>query len=85
MQSDNVSRLTAVAEGLGELNENVVYVGGAVAELYVTDPAKTDIRQTMDIDCVTQLSSYSKLAELEELLRRKGFHTEVLVCLSCRK
>lgn len=76
MQSRNVSRLETVAEGLGELNENMVYVGGAVAELYVTDPAKTDIRETMDIDCVTQLSSYGKLAELEELLRKKGFHND---------
>lgn len=76
MQSRNVSRLETVAEGLGELNENVVYVGGAVAELYVTDPAKTDIRETMDIDCVTQLSSYGKLAELEELLRKKEFHND---------
>ena len=44
-----------------------------MAELYVTDPAKTDIRETMDIDCVTQLSSYGKLAELEELLRKRDF------------
>lgn len=76
MQSHNVSRLETVAEGLGELNEYVVYVGGAVAELYVTDPAKTDMRETMDIDCVTQLSSYAKLTELEGLLRRKGFQND---------
>lgn len=77
MQNHNVARIEAVAEGLGELNERVVYVGGAVAELYVTDSAKTDIRETLDIDCVTQLSSYGRLAELEDELRKKGFHNDV--------
>lgn len=73
MLNGNVFRLEAIAKALGELNERVVYVGGAVAGLYVTDPAKTDIRETLDVDCVVQLSSYGKLAELEEVLRTKGF------------
>lgn len=76
MQSHNISRLESVAEGLGELNKSVVYVGGAVAELYVTDPAKTDIRETKDVDCVTQLTSYEKLVELEDALRKKGFQND---------
>lgn len=37
MQSLNVSKLETVTESLNELNKNVVYIGGAVAELYVID------------------------------------------------
>lgn len=40
MPSPNIKRLQDVADGLEELNEKMVYVGGAVAELYVIDPAK---------------------------------------------
>lgn len=76
MPSANIERLQNVAEGLGELNEKMVYVGGAVAELYVTDPASTDIRPTKDIDCVTEMDSYGKLGELENLLREKGFQND---------
>lgn len=76
MQSHNINRLEIIAKGLGELNNRVVYVGGSVAEFYVTDPAKTDIRETLDIDCVTHLSSYIELAELEEALRKKGFKND---------
>lgn len=32
--------------------QKVVFAGGSVAELYAEDPAATDIRPTMDVDCV---------------------------------
>lgn len=53
MAGTNLDRLQKEAEGLGELNEKMVYVGGSVVELYVTDPAATDVRPTMDVDCMT--------------------------------
>ena len=34
--------LQTIAKGLEELKDEVVFVGGAVAELYATDPAATD-------------------------------------------
>lgn len=76
MQNYNIGRLEIVARGLGELNKSIVYVGGAVAELYVADPAKTDIRETMDVDCVVELSSYVEQIELEKKLREKGFKND---------
>lgn len=57
MRSNNISRIEKVAKGLGSINEEVVYVGGSVAEFYVIDSAKSDVRQTMDVDCVTHLKS----------------------------
>ena len=39
MMSDNINRLKIIAEGLGELCREVVFVGGSVAELYADDPA----------------------------------------------
>lgn len=76
MAGSNLKRLQKVACGLGDLNESVVYVGGAVAELYVSDPAATDIRPTMDVDCVVELASYKKFNELCDLLRKKGFQND---------
>ena len=76
MAGSNLKRLQKVASGLGELNECVVYVGGTVAELYVSDPAATDIRPTMDVDCVVELASYKGFNELCELLRKKGFQND---------
>ena len=39
MPSDNIEMLQIVADGLGYLRDEMVFVGGAVAELYADDPA----------------------------------------------
>jgi predicted nucleotidyltransferase len=65
--------LQTVASGLGELKNEMVFVGGSVAELYVDNPAASEIRPTLDVDCVIELSSKSAHARLEEALRAKKF------------
>jgi len=44
MPSSNIIMLQAVANGLGNLKDEMVFVGGAVAELYASNPAASDIR-----------------------------------------
>ena len=73
MPSDNIVMLQIVADGLGDLKDEIVFVGGAVAELYADDPASSDIRPTQDVDCTIELSSYKEFTELEVELRAKGF------------
>lgn len=65
--------LQTVANGLEELKDDMVFVGGSVAELYVDNPAASDIRPTLDVDCVIELSSRIAHAKLEEALRAKRF------------
>jgi len=73
MLSANINMLQTVANGLGELKNDMVFVGGAVAELYASDPAASDIRPTLDVDCVIGLSTRLAFYRLEENLRLKGF------------
>jgi hypothetical protein len=70
---ENIAMLQTVAAGLGELKNELVFVGGSVAELYVDNPAAYEIRPTQDIDCVIELSSRAEHAKLEEALRAKKF------------
>jgi len=44
----NLSHLRSIAEAPGELREQVVFVGGAVAGLLVTDPLAAPVRATRD-------------------------------------
>lgn len=76
MTQDNLNRLKKVADGLGLLKDQVVFVGGSVAELYVDDPAATDVRMTEDVDCVIPLSNYRSFYELEEKIRMLGFKND---------
>jgi hypothetical protein len=73
MASENIDMLQIVAYGLEEIKDDLVFVGGAVAELYASDPASSDIRPTTDIDCLIELSSRKEYLKLEEKLRVKGF------------
>ena len=65
MMSDNINRLKIIAEGLGELCREVVFVGGSVAELYADDPAASDIRPTMDVVWVTPLRRLAVCRDLK--------------------
>lgn len=85
MPSTNISMLQIVADGLKELKDEMVFVGGAVVELYASDPAASDIRPTLDVDCVIELSSKMAHIRLEENLRIKGFaHDTSLDAPICR-
>jgi len=77
MASANINMLQIVANGLGELKDHMVFVGGAVAELYASDPASSDIRPTTDVDCVIELNSRMEYLKLEKKLRAKGFANDI--------
>ena len=76
MDKTNLERLQDVAEGLDELNDKVVYVGGSVTQFYVNDEAFQEARPTMDVDCVVELMSYSEYEEFNESLRKKKFEED---------
>lgn len=69
----NLGVIRKIATALNELNERVVYVGGAVVSLYINDPAAEDVRPTKDVDISLEIASVGELEELRELLTIKGF------------
>lgn len=82
--SSNIRRLKIIADGLGDLGRDVVFVGGSVAELYADDSAATDIRPTMDVDCVIKTATYGSLQEFENLLRKRHFINDIESGVICR-
>jgi hypothetical protein len=75
----NIDKVQIVARALGEINKQVVFVGGSVAELYADDPELSDIRPTIDVDCVMdfQIVTYLDYCKLEEQLRNLGFQNDI--------
>lgn len=76
MQKTNNERLQTIASAMQELNARLVYVGGAMAGAYATDPTATEPRTTLDVDCIVDSNSYAEYAAFEELLREKHFHND---------
>ena len=55
----NIQAVQLVADGLKELRDQVVFVGGSVVSLYANDPGADVPRPTSDIDLVVVVSSYA--------------------------
>jgi predicted nucleotidyltransferase len=70
----NVVLLELVAHHLGDaLHEQMVFVGGAVAGLLITDPAMPAIRPTEDVDLVVQATVLREYHAVEAALIARGF------------
>ncbi len=73
-----------IANALGVLNEQVVYVGGAVVSLYIDDPSADDVRPTKDLDLTMEVASLSALESLREDLVARGFVQTAEESVVCR-
>jgi len=65
--------LSLAARGFGPLKDEVVFVGGAVIELYLAGQPALKVRATDDVDCVVEVAARSGYHKLEEELRGLGF------------
>jgi hypothetical protein len=63
-------------ERLGPLRDRVVFVGGSVRELLITDEAAPPERPTDDVDGIVSISSRAEYYELADELRALGFHED---------
>jgi predicted nucleotidyltransferase len=79
----NITRIKAVYNALGELAAKTIFAGGAVVSLYADRPYD-DTRPTDDIDIVVELIDYHGYAAIEETLRKKGFANDVESKVICR-
>lgn len=72
----NLEMLVRAAKALGPLKDEVVFVGGAVVDLFITDPAAPRPRFTEDVDVVVEVTTYGAWAEVGERLRALGFRED---------
>lgn len=74
----NVVMMELVAERLGDgLREQLVFVGGAVTGLLITDPAQPAIRPTEDVDLIVEATVRADYAHVEKALRAQGFVNDI--------
>jgi len=80
----NIQAVQLVANGLKDLREEVVFVGGAIISLYANDPGADVPRPTADIDLVIEVTGYGAYARLEQRLAELGFHHSPEDQITCR-
>lgn len=69
---ENITRIKAVYNLLGDLKDQIVFVGGATVSLYAEREAP-EIRETKDVDILVEIATRWEYADIEKQLRKIGF------------
>lgn len=80
----NLPLLTLIAGALGDLREELVFVGGCAAGLLLDDPAAGEIRATQDVDAIVEATTLVELYRVEGRLPERGFVRAVDSDVICR-
>ncbi|MEE5090011.1 hypothetical protein V2H26_08010 [Xanthomonas euvesicatoria] len=79
----NLPHLLVIADALGELCDQVVFLGGAVVGLLVSDPLAESVRATYDVDAVVNLD-WARFRGIEARVESQGFAREMRSGVVCR-
>ncbi len=82
--STNIQMLEIAAGHLEPLLEEVVFVGGATIELWVTDPLAPPLRATADVDVIVEISTRRDYYRFEKRVRKLGFENDHESRVICR-
>jgi hypothetical protein len=69
----NLACLRQVAERMGPLREEVVFLGGTILPLLTTRPTGLSIRKSKDVDMLADFPSKDKIYAFEDGLWERGF------------
>lgn len=76
-QNPNIEILLLAVNQLGELADEMVFIGGCATGLLITDTASPTIRATKDVDAIVQVTTKADYYKLSERLRDKGFTEDI--------
>jgi hypothetical protein len=62
-----------MAQALGPLREQVVFVGGCATGLLIDNPKLMDVRPTEDVDAIVEVASLASYHRFAERLAQRGF------------
>jgi len=71
--SYNREVIRKIALALGDMNERVIFVGGATIGFHINDPAADDVRATKDVDITVEIASLGELESIRKELIQRGF------------
>ncbi len=77
MHPVNAAALAEIAEQLVKLNLEFAFLGGAVLGFLLDSPGLVRLRVTDDVDAIVNIVTFSEYAEMEDILRKVGFHHDL--------
>lgn len=73
----NIRQVEEVAQALGELRDQLVFVGGCAAGLLCTSPQAAPPRATLDVDVIAEVAALSGYHALEKEIAARGFKRDL--------
>lgn len=73
----NLAKIELIADALGALRDELVFVGGCAVDLLLTDPAAAPARVTYDVDLVARVEALVGYHALEKEFSRLGFKRDM--------
>ena len=83
-EDPNREYLLIVADAIGDLCNEIVFVGGSVAGLLLTDAVADGVRATKDVDAVVEATTLSQYHQAEKKLAVSGFKRDIGSEVICR-
>lgn len=83
-QDPNIAAVELASVALGPLVDELVLVGGCAVGLLITDRARPPVRQTIDVDLLTEVAPTANYYAFCERLRAQGFREEPTSHVFCR-
>lgn len=80
----NIPLVIHVANRLGPLRKQLVFVGGSIVELLLDRDYPLPPRATKDVDTIVEVYGRGPFAKIEEILRKQGFKNDVMSNVICR-
>jgi predicted nucleotidyltransferase len=76
-QDPNVARVEVVANALGDLCDELVFVGGCAASLLIDAPSAPPARVTYDVDVIAEVAARHGYHALESRFAERGFSRDI--------
>lgn len=80
----NLPLLILIAGALGEIREELVFVGGCASGLLLDEATATDVRATQDVDAIVEATTLAQFYRVEDRLPACGFVRDVDSGVICR-
>jgi predicted nucleotidyltransferase len=76
MSNPNLEMLRIAVENLGEIADEMVFVGGCTTGLFITDEGAAEVRATDDVDSIVEVTSYGQYNTFAERLKKIDFRED---------
>lgn len=84
LQNIDLEILKTITNELSSLKDELVFIGGATISLYIDEPQHIVIRETLDVDCIVEVSNRTDFEALSKKLRLLGFNEDMSSSVNCR-